>query len=114
MKHTRPAETITANTTLSKSDSGKTLIAGAVDLVVTLPDADEAGVYFAFVTKSPSAGTGLSLSPQAADKINGGTVDKDLINSGASDAAGDAVELVSDGAGGWWTRGKVGTWAAEA
>lgn len=113
MQRTRKTEILTADKTLVETDSGKVFVLDAVDLEITLP-ATKAGLYFDFVVATPSATTGAQLSPVAADSINGGTDDKDLINTAATDAKGDAVRLVADGVDGWFTQSKVGTWAAEA
>lgn len=101
-----------ASYTVLASESGTIFIADAADLVFTLP-ATQAGLIFTFVCAAVSAGTGLSISPAAADKINEGTANKDLINSGASDVLGDSVTIVGDGVTGWYTIAKIGTWAAE-
>ena len=108
----RPVRIVTANVSLTAAESGLILICDAADLVITLP-ATVAGLIFTVVCAAVSAGTGLSLSPAAADKINEGTANKDLINSGATDVLGDSVTLVSDGVTGWYTINKIGTWAAE-
>lgn len=108
-----------ATQTLDESQSGDKFV-GAVDAVFTLPavTADNVGVWYEFECGVPSAGTGLSVSPAAADYIRGNgltaTVNKDLINSGATDKIGDAVRIYSDGTGGWMIDGIIGTWAKEA
>lgn len=112
-----------ATRTLTEADSGKVYV-GAVDAVFTLPASADvgAGVSFSFECGAVSAGTGLSISPVAADGIAlvgaaTGVVDKDLINSGASDALGDRISVVSTGVAGtgaWRSFRKVGTWAKEA
>ena len=103
----------TTNQTLTANDSGTTYIANAADLVFTLP-ATVAGLVYTFVNAAVSVGTGLSVSPAAADNINEGVDNKDLINSGATDVLGDAVTVLGDGSTGWFTTAKIGTWAAEA
>jgi len=57
-----------------------------------------------------SSGTGLSISPAAADKIDAAADDTDFVNSGATDTVGDAVTVVGDGAGGWYALNVQGTW----
>lgn len=112
-------ESVAANKTLTASDSGKLFKVTAADLVITLP-ATAAGLRFAFVLAAAglSAGTGLSISPQATDKImgNGFTSldDKDAILAGASDREGDMLEVVADGADGWYITRVVGTWTRQA
>lgn len=104
---------VTTNQTLVAADSGKIYIANAADLVFTLP-ATVAGLRYTFVNAALSAGVGLSASPVAADAINEGVDNKDLINSGATDVLGDSVTVIGDGSTGWYTTSKIGTWAAEA
>lgn len=113
MQKTNLVEIKTANYTCTEADSGKTFIANAADLVFTLPST-VSGLRYEFICAAVSAGTGLSISPAAADAINEGTDNKDLINSGATDVLGDAVTVVGDGSTGWYTVSKIGTWAAEA
>jgi len=108
-----PVVVKTANYPVLASESGTVFIADAADLVFTLP-ATAAGLRFTFENAAVSAGTGLSVSPAAADNINEGVDNKDLINSGATDVLGDSVTVVGDGDKGWFTIGKIGTWAAEA
>jgi|19_taG_2_1085344.scaffolds.fasta_scaffold00234_37 hypothetical protein len=110
-------ETKTADYTLVAADSGKTFIAGAVDLTFTLP-ATISGFKATFIVATVSATTGCSISPNASDKIIGnafaGTDDKDAINTAATDVAGDAIEIVGDGSDGWYIKNIIGTWALEA
>ena len=108
-----------ATQALTAEQSGERFV-GAVDAVFTLPAAGAAtkGVFYEFETGALSAGTGLSISPAAADHIRGNgltSVDnKDLINTGATDRLGDSVALYCDGADGWVIAGIIGTWAKEA
>ena len=99
--------------TLTAADSGKVYRVNVADCVFNLP-ATEAGVEFTFVVDTVSATTGCSLSPVAADNINGGTDNQDLINTAATDAKGDSVTLIADGDEGWLTKTMHGVWAAEA
>lgn len=111
---------LAANAALTVAgDSGNLILIGAVDLVITLP-ATAAGARFTFLLQAAglSIGTGLSISPAAADAIhdNGLTSvdDKDLILAGASDREGDMVELVGDGIDGWYITAISGTWSKQA
>ena len=99
--------------TLTSADSGKIFRVNVADCVFNLP-ATEEELMFTFVIDTVSATTGCQLSPVAADNINGGTDDKDLINTAATDAKGDNVTLVGDGSEGWVTAGMHGIWAEEA
>lgn len=111
---------VTASRTLTAADSGKVYTSGAADLVFTLPAASAVtkGVTYTFVTLTLSATTGLSVSPNASDKIQGKGItaadDKDYINSAATDAAGDLLTIVCDGSDGWIVTDERGTWAREA
>jgi hypothetical protein len=108
-----------ATQSLTAANSGERFV-GAVDAVFTLPAAGAAtkGVWYEFECGALSTGTGLSISPAAADHIRGNgltSVDnKDLINSGATDRLGDMVRLYCDGADGWVIEAIIGTWAKES
>lgn len=105
------------NRTMTPEESGAVVVCTAADLVISLP-ATEAGLSYTVVSKVPSAGTGVSVSPVAADKFMGAGVtaadNKDLINSGASDVVGDCATFVGDGVDGYYVSSVVGTWAREA
>ena len=108
-----------ATQTLTALQSGQKFV-GAVDAVFTLPAAavGTKGAWYEFECGALSSGTGLSISPAAADHIRGNgltSVDnKDLINTGASDRLGDMVRLYCDGVDGWVIEAVIGTWAKEA
>lgn len=112
-----------ATQTLTAAQSGQKFV-GAVDAVFTLPSAagsGMAGVWYEFECGSLSSGTGLSISPNAADAIGGDgltvVLDKDLINSGATDRLGDSVRIYCTGVAGataWRIETIIGTWAKEA
>lgn len=108
--------------TLTAAQSGQCFV-GAVDAVFTLPASSAAtkGVVYEFETGALSSGTGLSISPDAADAIAGNgltaTLDKDLINTGATDRLGDSVRIYCTGVAGataWWIESIIGTWAKQA
>jgi len=107
-----------ATQALTADQSGQKFV-GAVDAVFTLPAAAAAlkGVTYEFECGAVSAGTGLSISPAAADHVRGNgltSVDnKDLINTGATDRLGDSVRIYCDGAD-WVIDAMIGTWAKEA
>lgn len=111
-------EAIAVDTTLTAADTGKFFLITAADKVVTLP-ATALGLKFTFMVTATglSASTGFSVSPAAADQIagNGFTAadNKDAINTGATDAAGDKITLVGDGSAGWYISEIIGTWARE-
>lgn len=108
----------TADFTLTVADSGKLYPIGAVDLVATLPavTASNKNCWFSFSVNDVSATTGFSVSPNAADGIAGGAVNKDFINTAATDVIGDCLTVVSSGTAGtagWVVANKGGIWAAE-
>lgn len=113
---TYAVDSYAVSTTLDADDSGRVIIATAVDLVFTLP-ATATGLVYTFVVGAASATTGLSISPAAADSIGGlaltTTDNKDLINTAATDRVGDSVTLVGVAAG-WLAVNASGTWAKEA
>lgn len=109
----------TAAYTVKPSEDGVTLHATALTSnVFTLPAVATVGIGFlvTVVTKVlPTSGAGTTITPAAADKFQGNgfnakTDGQTLVNSAASDAIGDLVQLQSD-ADGWFVIGKVGTWA---
>lgn len=112
-------ETKNADFTLTANDSFKTFIITDVDKVASLP-ATAAGLRYTFIIAAAalSGGTGFSINPVAADKIMGPGItsadNKDLINTGATDAEGDLITLVGDGVHGWYVTAKNGTWDREA
>lgn len=110
--------TLSVDTVLTVADSGKVFRVTGVDRVASLP-ATSPGLTYTFVVAASalSAATGFSIRPVAIDKImaNGITSadNKDLINSGATDAEGDTVTLVGDGVDGWYVTQRLGTWARQ-
>jgi len=122
-------ETITASRTLTAGDSGKTFLVGTDALVITLPSAAVAGIIYTFVNSGADGAAIITISPAAADGINGtitlaasvvvlsGTVDKDLINTKATATTGDSVTLFSSGTvgtKGWMVTSSTGIWASQA
>ncbi len=103
----------TAAFTLTAEDSGKVYRINVADAVATLPATAE-GLIYTFVIDTVSTTTGCSISPAAADNINGGTDNKDLINTAATDVKGDSVTVLGDGDEGWLTIAMHGIWAEEA
>lgn len=110
--------TKSADFSVTAADSGKTFIVTAADKVASLP-ATAAGLRFRFVLAAGglSTGTGLSISPVAADKImgNGFTSadNKDAILAGSGDREGDTLDLIGDGVDGYYIVGAIGTWSRE-
>ena len=109
-------EVISGNKTLDAQDTGKWLLCDADAIVLTLPST-AAGITFNIVNIAEDGAAKLSVSPAAADKIQGpdiaGVDNKDLINTKATQLQGDLVKLVG-GADGWFVADIGGVWAAEA
>ena len=99
--------------TLTSADSGKVYRINVADCIVALP-ATEMGLFYHFIVDTVSSSTGCSLSPVAADNVNGGTDNKDLINTPGTDVKGDSVTLIGDGSEGWLTMSMHGIWAEES
>ena len=112
---------VTASTTLTNADHGKTFLVGTDALVVTLP-ATSKGISFSFINSGADGNNIITISPAAADKIMGSIAnaaqdnvagasdDGDLVNTKASANKGDRVTLVGDGADGWYITEGVGIW----
>lgn len=119
---------ITANTTLTREDSGKTFSVATDALVITLPSTLK-GLEYTFINSGADAANIITVSPAAADGISGtvtlaatvvslsGVVDKDLINTKASSISGDTSKIVATGIAGteaWLLKSSTGIWASEA
>lgn len=115
----QPVLSVSANTSIPASASGAVYIVTAADKILSLP-ATAAGLRYTVVLAATglSAGTGLQISPAAADKImgNGFTSadNKDAILAGSGDREGDMLTLVGDGNLGWYITAVAGTWTREA
>lgn len=120
MERKRPIIAKAADFTVSEAESGAIYLIKAADVVATLPalsslEGDDS-VYWTFIVHTLSSTTGFSISPNSVDQINGGTDDKDLINTAATDALGDGITIVGNDnvdATSWWSFGRQGTWAEE-
>jgi glycerate-2-kinase len=88
---------------------------GAV--TVTLPNITAIGVTLRFTANSTTTND-IQISPDATDNIQGlnlnagATVDKDFIL--ADPAAGDFIEVMSDGTDTWRVTAAAGVWTREA
>lgn len=120
--------TITASTTLTEADAGKSFNIATDALVITLPliEADSIGMEFTFRNTGSDGNNIITLSPASADSINGtiansaadsvasGVVNKDLINTKATANNGDWVKLRAVSTTKWYIEGGVGIWASQA
>ena len=120
--------TITASTTLTEADAGKSFNIATDALVITLPliEADSIGMEFTFRNTGADGNNIITLSPASPDSINGkienksadsvasGVVNKDLINTKATANNGDWVKLRAVSTTKWYIEGGVGIWASQA
>ncbi|MGE0131867.1 MAG: hypothetical protein AB7U82_27605 [Blastocatellales bacterium] len=115
----RPVLIKNDNATILAADSGAIVIITAADKVMSLP-ATAPGAWYTFVLAAAglSVGTGLAISPVAADKImgNGFTSadNKDALLAGSGDREGDSITIVADGVDGWYIVSHEGAWTREA
>lgn len=119
-------ETVDAAKTLTAADGGKTFLCNADNLVISLP-ATAAGLRFRFINIKARTTAKLSISPVAEDGISGttsattnvvlaGVVNKDAINTKATQEVGDTLEIMGTGNTGtaaWIILNSTGIWAAE-
>ena len=120
--------TITATGDVVAGDAGIDQNVATDALVITLPkiEAGNLGMTFLFRNTGADGNNIITLSPNAADGINGsianaaadsvasGTVDKDWGNTKATANKGDYVILKAVALTAWYIVGGVGIWASEA
>lgn len=117
--------TLTANTTLTREDSGSIFAIATDAIVVTLPSTFVGG-EFTFINTGAAGNNIITISPQAADGIAGtitlassvvtrvGTADADLVNTKATSTKGNSVKIVGTGVAGtgaWYIVSSTGIWA---
>lgn len=119
-------EAVDAAKTLTAADGGKTFLCSGENLVISLP-ATAAGLRYRFINVTARTTAKLSISPVAADGISGstsattnvvlaGVVNKDAINTKATQEVGDSLEIMGTGLTGtkaWIILNATGIWAAE-
>jgi hypothetical protein len=110
-------ELVSGTKTLDEQDSGKVIYITADAFILTLP-ATVVGTFYTIVNGMQDADALVSVSPNASDQIIGpdyaGTDNKDWQNTKATARAGDRIEIVADGAQGWFVTKLKGTWAQES
>ncbi len=114
----KPVITKGVNYSVLAADSGAIFYTTAADLVFSLPST-AAGLIYTFINGVDGVAAGLSVSPVTVDKITGRGIatpldNKDIVNTGATDAIGDMVTLIGDGVDGWYVINQNGTWTREA
>jgi hypothetical protein len=107
-------ETVAIAKTLDVEDNGKVFFADTDNTVVTMP-AVATPVHCKIVNIGAFGAVKLSISPQAADRMQGpdlpGTDDTDLTNTKATARRGDFVKLVGGDANGPIVQELRGVWA---
>ena len=116
---------ITDNTTLDEADVNNILLVTADAKTITLPATAE-GLKYIIANGGANGTVGITISPNANDKIMGaiqngetiirlsGTDNKDIVNTTATAKKGDYIILVADGVDGWYIEGGVGVWTEES
>lgn len=120
--------TLTASQSVNANQAGGEFNIATDAIVITLPEinANNIGMEFTFRNTGDDANNIITLSPAAADGINGtianaaadsvasGVVDKDWINTKSTANKGDWCTLKAVGLTTWYVTGGVGIWASEA
>ena len=118
-------EVISADRTLTVEDSGKTFLVATDALTITLP-ATAYGVEYEFINTGADGNNTITVSPNAADAIQGsfsnagqniemtGTDDKDIVNTKATAKTGDRLSIIGDGSTGWQIKSGIGIWTEES
>lgn len=117
-QHYTARATISADTTLDATHTGKLLVVDTDAKIITLP-AIATGLDGVCILNIGAFGTvAVNISPAAADMILGpditGADNKDLINTKATAKRGDFVVIGGNDADGYAVQAMRGTWAREA
>ena len=110
------------------NQAGQEFNVGTDALTLTLPKiySTNLGMEFTFrnigadgnniITISPNAADGVngSIANAAADSVASGTVDKDIVNTKATANKGDWIKIKAVALTAWYITGGVGIWASEA
>jgi len=120
--------TLTTTQSLKANQAGGEFNIATDAIVITLPEinANNIGMEFTFRNTGADANNIITLSPAAADGINGtisnaaadsvasGVVDKDWENTKATANKGDWCTLKAVALTTWYVTGGVGIWASES
>jgi|TARA_R110000822_G_scaffold164976_1_gene305537 predicted TIM-barrel enzyme len=117
-------ETLTTTQDIKANDAGAEFNIATDAIVLSLPaiTAQNIGAEFTFRNTGADAANIITISPDAADSINGavaavssgGTAGKDWINTKATSTKGDWVTLKAVALTEWYITGGDGVWASEA
>jgi len=120
--------TLTASQSVTANQAGGEFNIATDALVITLPEinANNIGMEFTFrntgadgnniITLSPAAADGIngSIANAAADSVASGTANKDWVNTKATANKGDWCTIKAISTTTWYVTGGVGIWASEA
>lgn len=116
---------LTANTTLTSADTGKTFLIATDGLTITLPPTIQ-GAKFKFVNHGAAGNNIITIAPVSTDGIAGtitlassivtrvGTVNTALVNTKATSTKGNSVVIEGTGVtgtGAWYIESSTGIWA---
>tara|TARA_B110000305_G_C19458547_1_gene652600 strand:+ start:2516 stop:2923 length:408 start_codon:yes stop_codon:yes gene_type:complete len=117
-------ETLTTTQDISNNDAGVEFNIATDAIVLSLPaiTLQNIGAEFTFRNTGANAANIITISPDAADSINGavaavssgGTAGKDWINTKATSTKGDWVTLKAVSLTEWYITGGDGVWASES
>lgn len=121
-------ETLTTSGSVNANQAGGEFNIATDGLAISLPliDSNNIGMEFTFRNTGADGNNIITLSPNAADGVNGsianaaadsvasGTVNKDWINTKASANKGDFVTLKAVSTTEWYVTGGVGIWASQS
>jgi len=115
--HYTSRATISADTTLDATYTGKLIWVDTDAKIITLPAIATGLDGVVFVNGGAFGAVAINLSPNASDMILGpgitGADDKDLINTKATARRGDFVTLGGNDADGYAVQAMRGTWARQ-
>ena len=120
--------TLTTSQSVNANQAGGEFNIATDALVITLPEinANNIGMEFTFrntgadgnniITLSPAAADGIngSIANAAADSVASGTANKDWVNTKATANKGDWCTLKAVALTAWYVTGGVGIWASES
>ena len=116
--------TLTTTQDIGANAAGSEINIATDAIVLSLPaiTAENIGAEFTFRNTGADAANIITISPDAADSINGavaavssgGTAGKDWINTKATSTKGDWVTLKAVALTEWYITGGDGVWASEA
>jgi hypothetical protein len=104
-----------ARTLRSEENGASVLLGAAAGQTVTLPAASRGLMRFRIGPSVDITSGSLTITPASTDTIRGArfakTAGQTVTLGNAADAAGDFIDLVSDGTLSWYVTGLKGTWA---